>query len=258
MPQLKHLTPEQVQRYKEDGFLLLRAHEIWKPEELQDFIRYANEIDSWPETPGKWMQYFEKSKKDGSRILQRLENFFEYHEGMNALFNGPRFLELLSDLTDGEETVLFKEKINYKYPGAQGFNPHQDAQAGWGIYGHTFHISFLCTIDEATTENGCLELVRGKHKDGLLGPEWQEISQDVVDKLTWEPAPTKPGDIVFFDSFVPHRSAPNMSEKPRRVLYGTYNLAKQGDFRKQYYEDKRKSFPPDIERDPTKEYVYKI
>jgi len=42
------------------------------------------------------------------------------------------------------------------------------------------------------------------------------------------------------------------------VCYTTYAKKSEGDFRKKYYEDKRKSFPPDIEREAGKVYEYKI
>lgn len=254
----KYLTNQQIQNYKNDGFLLLKAEDFFSNQEVENLINYSNELDNWPETPGKWMKYFEKSLIDESRILQRIENFFEYHSGFNEMFNGQKFLDLLTDLLEGEKPCLFKEKINFKYPGGGGFKPHQDAQAGWGVYGHTFHVSVLVTIDEATKENGYLELVRGKHKDGLLGPEWAEIPESVAQSLKWEGLPTKTGDIIIFDSFVPHKSGPNLSSTPRRVLYSTYNKLSEGDFRKQYYADKRKGYPPDIERDPSKVYEYKI
>jgi len=159
---------------------------------------------------------------------------------------------------DGEEAVMFKEKINYKLPGGGEFKPHQDAQAGWGQYGHTFHISVLITVDPSDMQNGCLEVVRGRHKDGLLGPEWAELGDEVVKEMKWEEVPTGPGDVLFFDSFVPHRSGNNLSSRPRRALYATYNKLSEGECRARYYQDKRLSFPPDIERDPNKVYVYKI
>jgi hypothetical protein len=54
--------------------------------------------------------------------------------------------------------------------------------------------------------------------------------------------------LVFFDSYIPHRSATNDSLRPRRSLYVTYNRAAEGDRRDDYYADKRRSFPPEIER----------
>jgi hypothetical protein len=45
-------------------------------------------------------------------------------------------------------------------------------------------------VDATTIENGCLEMVRGKHKEGLLGPVRGNMPQEVVDKLKWEHLPT--------------------------------------------------------------------
>ena len=72
------------------------------------------------------------------------------------------------------------------------------------------------------------------------------------------PCPTKPGDAVFFNSFAPHGSKPNLTDQTRRVLYVTYIAASRGDHRAQYYTDKRKSYPPDIERETGKTYVYRV
>ena len=58
--------------------------------------------------------------------------------------------------------------------------------------------------------------------------------------------------------YPPHGSKPNLSDKQRRVLYVTYNRASDGDHLQQYYADKRLSYPPDIERDPDKEYRYRV
>ena len=76
--------------------------------------------------------------------------------------------------------------------------------------------------------------------------------------LPWRALELSPGDVVFFDSYCPHGSGPNMTDGKRRVLYVTYNAASAGDHREQYYADKRASFPPDIERDPKKEYVFRV
>jgi hypothetical protein len=70
------------------------------------------------------MMYFGKSLKDESRLLHRMENFFDYHAGFNEAFNGERFLNLVSQLF-GDRAILHKEKINFKYPGGEGFEPHQ-------------------------------------------------------------------------------------------------------------------------------------
>jgi len=254
---LQQLTSEQLDNWKRDGFLVVRASQIWTPDTVKNLISWTDEIAQWQETPGKWMSYFAKSLKDDSRLLHRVENFFPYHEGYNTMFNGSAFLSLLNQLF-GEETVMYKEKINFKYPGGESFKPHQDHAAGWWMYGQTLHISVLVSIDSASKSNGCLEVVSGRHKEGLLSEPYKELPDDLVNTLDWIPVETEPGDVVFFDSFVPHKSEANMSDTPRRVLYATYNKKSEGDYREQYYADKRKSYPPDCEREAGKTYEYKI
>lgn len=251
------LTQQQLDAFKEDGFIIVKAGTIFNKEEIENFKQWSKDVEEWEETPGKWMKYYETSSVDGSRILQRVENFFMYHEGLNKMFNGGKVLSIISQLF-GEQAVLYKEKINFKYPGGTGFKPHQDHAAGWWRYGHTLHISMLATIDECHEKNGALELVRGWHKKGLLSPEYTELPDELCQTLTWERADMEPGDMAFFDSFVPHRSAPNTSTAPRRVLYSTYNKLSEGDYCQKYYADKRETFPPDCERKPGVKYEYKI
>jgi len=108
-----------------------------------------------------------------------------------------KFLGLLGQLF-GEPATLFKDKINYKLPGGTGFKAHQDAQGGWGEYGVSYHISSLVTIDHAFKENGCLELAKGQHKNGLMGELWNELPDDVIEKLKFDVVETHLGDVIFF------------------------------------------------------------
>jgi hypothetical protein len=41
-------------------------------------------------------------------------------------------------------------------------------------------------------------------------------------------------------------------------LYLTYNKLSDGDHREKYYNDKYKNYPPDIDRDPNKDYKFKV
>jgi len=72
------------------------------------------------------------------------------------------------------------------------------------------------------------------------------------------PVPTAPGDVLFFDSYAPHASKPNLTRDQRRILYLTYNLASDGDHRARYYADKRANFPPDIDRLPGTDYTFRV
>jgi len=111
-------------------------------------------------------------------------------------------------------------------------------------------------IDSSTIENGCLEVAIGKHNQGLFpqNPAHGGLSDEEDAKLEWTPVPLEIGDVLIFSSWLPHRSGPNRSAKSRRALYVTYNAKTDGDFREQYYQDKRGKFPPKNEREDGRDY----
>jgi len=257
---LQHLTPSEVSQFDESGCLVLKSSQLWNADELKLLINSVNLMDTWEDKPGKWMKYYEPSLNEfdpSRKLLQCIENFSQYNPGLDYFMNGSKLLGICSDLFNSP-AILYKEKINYKFPHSSGFAPHQDVAAGWWRYNQSLHISCLICIDPATIANGCLEVVYGGQKNGMLSDPWKELSAEVVQNLKFTPLELKPGDTVFFDSFVPHRSAPNTTNSSRRALYATYAIASEGDFRERYYADKRKTFPPDIERLPGEKYEYKI
>jgi ectoine hydroxylase-related dioxygenase (phytanoyl-CoA dioxygenase family) len=178
----------------------------------------------------------------------------DYHAGFAAFLGRSELAAVLEQLC-GEPAVLFKEKINFKLPGGAGFEPHQDAPA-FTTFGQRYHVTVMISVDPATRENGCLEVVDGFHGAGLL-PQAPDgtLDRTWAAAQLWKPIEMKPGDVLVFDSYVPHRSGKNSSRAPRRALYVTYNRASDGDFRHQYFARKRAAFPPECERAPGVDYT---
>jgi hypothetical protein len=247
------LTPAQVDAFRRDGFVVVPG--FYAADEMTRITAWVEEVQHWPETPGEHMMYFEHSDA-GERILNRIENVPPYHAGFADLTGRNRMRGACGQLF-GEPAVLFKDKINFKMPGGGGFEPHQDVQAGWARYA-SIHITSLVTIDRSTVENGCLEMATDFHSHDLIGAEWTPLTPENLAGVTFVKIEAEPGDAVFFDSFIPHQSAPNRTDAPRRVLYYTYNKASEGDHLAQYYADKRASYPPDVEREAGKEYHYRV
>ena len=244
-----------VETVRRDGFVVVPG--LFDDDEIRRISAWTDELEAQPEVPGRCMKYFEPSLlRPGERVLQRIENFCPFHAGFAALCDGDKLRGSASRLF-GEPAVLFKDKINFKLPGGDGFKPHQDQQAGWSTYADLF-ITAMVSIDSTTAENGCLELCAGHHTRGLLGEEWTPLTEDDMRRLGARPVPTRAGDAVFFDSYTPHASGPNLTGERRRVLYITYNRRSAGDHRVRYFADKRESFPPDIERDPTRTYTFRV
>ncbi|MDA0709563.1 MAG: phytanoyl-CoA dioxygenase family protein [bacterium] len=91
-------------------------------------------------------------------------------------------------------------------------------------------------LDDATTENGCLWVIPGSHKRGILWP--QRVQHDRRFDCAHEtfrfpyadedaiPVEVKAGTMVFFNGYLLHRSLPNRAESGfRRVLVNHYMSA---------------------------------
>ena len=245
-------TDAEIAAMRRDGYLVVRG--FYDAAETEALVRRTGEIAAAPEVVGGQMVYGEDSLLErGRRVVQRIEDFCPHHSAMDGIARSGALSRWLSMLMGGE-MVLFKDKINFKYPGGDGFKAHQDQQAGWTVYAPIF-VTALVTIDPATIANGCLEIATAPRVHGLIGAEWTPLSEDA---LGLQPVPTEPGDVIFFDSFVPHASKPNLTDTQRRVLYLTYNRLDQGDHRRRYFDEKRAAFPPDIERRPGESYVFRV
>ncbi|MEM8766918.1 MAG: phytanoyl-CoA dioxygenase family protein [Pseudomonadota bacterium] len=242
------LTADELSVWRAKGWLLLPGY-LEDPHSIRDWV---DDLAARPETPGKWMKYFEPGAED-ERQLCRVENFLEHHKAFAALVTGGALLEVLGQLLE-EPAILFKEKINFKLPGGAGFEAHQDAPA-FTAFGQTLHITAMLSVDATTPENGCLELAPhpGSARILPLAPDLT-IEASVADALDWTAIPTQPGDLLLFDAFLPHRSGANRSAEARRALYLTYAKAAEGDHRLAYYAKKRAAFPPDVEREPGRDY----
>jgi 2-aminoethylphosphonate dioxygenase len=241
--------------YQRDGYGVVSG--LFSDHEAARMRVWADDVAGAAPLRGGPMLYTDDAARAAGRsVLSRVEYFRNCHAGFRAVMEDPRLLAVL-DRVLGKPAVLFKDKINYKLPGSSGFEPHQDAQAGWDRYCAT-HVTALVSLDATTHENGCLELAAGQHRRGLIGRPWQPLDGEELRALEFVALPTGPGDLCLFDSYVPHRSAPTQSGTPRRVLLLTYNPASEGDHYEAYFTDKRTAYPPDSEREPGRAYRYRV
>ena len=126
----------EMSAYASDGFVIVR--QMYSPAEVAQISGWIEELIARPLEAGKTMFYYEDSKLEpGKRIISRLEKFAEYHEGFGRLVSEPRMAGRVSELL-GAPAVLFKEKVNFKLPGGDGFKAHQDIQPGWDDYADFF------------------------------------------------------------------------------------------------------------------------
>lgn len=232
---MSHLKLEDHRNWKTNGYLKIPG--FFPTEEVKNLQVWVSDISNWEPTQDKWMHHYE-STPDGPR-LSRSENFVPYHTGMKATVTRGKVLDVVSELME-EPAVLYKEKINYKYPGGGGYAAHQDAPAYEFI---DYHITCLISVDSATPESGCLYFASGRHQEGFIALDEKGcVAPETASMMAWIAVPTDPGDILLFGSYIPHKSPTNRSNQPRRIVYLTYNASSQGDWREKYYADKRQAF----------------
>ena len=258
------LTQEQVQEFKDKGFIVIKgffsAEEMEKVSAFLDRLRDADPDGDGP-ADDKEAKYYETSPVNGENILVRVENIFG---GLNrqeeALLVNERAKGILADLF-GDEPVLFKEKINYKIPGCRPDKLHQDQAAGWNTY-CDFFITMGLMVDANRKSNAALSFMKsGNYPKDLMTPEWEPITHD---DPPYQPEDEymllegDPGDVIFFDSYVPHGSPSNTSDAARRNLFLTFNAAEHGDVRMTYYHDKWKSYAPNKAGDARADDSYRV
>lgn len=226
-----------------NGYVLLK--DFFNNKEAHNIKLWANHIQQFPEQRNKWMVY----KETDTDITTRVEYFKNYYQPINK-FIRTRLNPVLNEVY-GNDMTLFKDKINWKHPNSKGFGAHQD-QPAWCDFPADRFVTLALFADNSTIENGCLEFVKERHTEGLFSHDLEStgaMSSKVEDTFKWEPIQTTPKDILIFDSYAPHRSGPNNSDKSRRIFYFTFNKISDGLFYEEYNKKKRIEFPPDIERE---------
>jgi hypothetical protein len=220
---------EDVEHFRREGWVLVRSLDEGATRRL---VEWVDEVAAWADEGGDWLHYREMTETGPA--LCRTENFVPFHAGLRGLLTAGPMLATASALL-GEPAVLYKEKINYKLPGGAGYAPHQDAPAYRFV---DVHVSCMVAVDDATLDNGCLEVVSGAHHEVLPTDEVGCVRANVAAGLDWQPVEVQAGETLWFHSRTPHRSGPNASPLARRALYPTYNAASEGDLRDVYYAQK--------------------
>lgn len=205
------------------------------PEGVASLRRWIDEVADWPDGGG-WLHHREMT--DGGPKLCRSENLIPYHDGLRSLLTEGPLPAIASALLD-EPAVLYKEKVNYKLPGGAGYAPHQDAPAYPFV---ASHVSSMVAVDDATVDNGCLEVASGWHHELLPTDDAGCIRGDISEGLEWAAVEVLAGQTLWFHSRTPHRSGPNTSSSARRAIYPTYNASSEGDLREAYYREKLAAF----------------
>ncbi len=140
-----------------------------------------------------------------------------------------RILSVVEDLL-GRDLDFVQSQLIFKNSGAWGQPWHQDAY--YFPFDHRPQVGVWLAISEATLQNGCLSVLPGSHKQPIhehlreSHPDsnygYLEIRDADFSAAT--PVLMKPGDVLFFHSFLMHRSEDNRSRSRRAALVYHYTV----------------------------------
>ena len=166
-----------------------------------------------------------------SDVVHGIEPFAHLSPELERWGCDARFVEPSIDFVGEEPLGLFTEKLNLKRPHVGGPNPfHQDFPY-WDGYADdaTKVVTAMLFLDDATLENGTLQVVPGSH---LRGSWPTRADRDPFGNLEMDPAAVADvetvavevaaGAVAFFGPYLVHKSEPNTSDRDRRALLYSY------------------------------------
>lgn len=102
---------------------------------------------------------------------------------------------------------------------------HQDGGDVWALDRDPL-VTVWVALDPATRANGCVEVVRGTHRLGLLSQRGSTLSEADARRHCpaerVEPLEVEPGHGVLIHNWLIHRSGTNPSAVPRRAFTACY------------------------------------
>jgi phytanoyl-CoA hydroxylase len=226
-------TAELSEFYAENGFAVL--HDALTPDEVDEIRREAVAICRGEVGTFVGVTPPPPDATDDEVIARYLclHHPHKVSDVMLRYMSHPRIVEVLTSVI-GPNVKSMQSMLFIKAAGKPGQAWHQDENfiptrdrsltGGW------------IALDDATTENGCLWVIPGSHKHGILWPtrettdeRWDCADESVGFPYTDDdqvPVEVSTGAAVFFNGYLLHRSFPNTAARGyRRSLVNHYMSA---------------------------------
>ena len=244
-----------VAKYQKDGWVIVKN--FFKKKDIKTIKSQI--LKKVSKTKKNDFFYFEKIKN--KKRLRRIERISDFSAKSKKIIYSKKIFKLIKDIKN-KNFDLFKDKLNFKYPGGKGYLPHVDGhffwrdkdnkiQEGWKKYSSDF-INLVIPLEKSDKKNGCLYLANNKNLK-KIGNSFKNITKKMTlgtpnikfkdkKKFKYKPAVLEQGDICLFDWKCAHYSKNNNSNKSRMIFYATYYKRNgQKNVRNKYYLDKKLS-----------------
>jgi ectoine hydroxylase-related dioxygenase (phytanoyl-CoA dioxygenase family) len=150
----------------------------------------------------------------------------ENDPAIRAFVTRPEFVAITTQLL-GPDVDLYWNQSVFKQPeGTKIFPWHQDD--GYTPVEPSPYLTLWLALNDATPENGCISVLPGAWKRGLLPHKQTDIGlvcHDADDPDQGVLVPVKAGSIAVFWSLTPHKSGANVSSGPRKAYVIQYSHA---------------------------------
>ena len=228
---LEDIGPAEIAFYQEHGYLVVRqAFTSAETEEatngLVDLImgKHPDFKHVWFE--GKAREILPTLSPDQRQdAVRKIGDFIEFDPRLKALSHHAQLLKAVSKLMGDRSPALFQDMALIKPPRLGREKPWHQDHAYFEYPLGTPVVGVWIALDEATTENGCMQILPGRHKEGPIvhfqRRDWQ-ICDKVILGTKSVAAPLKPGGLLLFNGLLPHGTPHNSSPKRRRALQFHY------------------------------------
>ena len=191
------------------------------------------------------LHVYEAHPRTAAAVLSRTEDFVPSHRGLGRLLRKGALRRLVAELA-GEPVTLFKDKINYKLPGGAGYAAHQDG------YSHPRDGSpmpsyvVMVAVDNFSLASGAPQLapeawVALGGTAARQRRQRRSLSRATLEAAAYEPVELRRGDVLVYDTNMPHRAPPNRSPHRRAALFAVFTPARLGDLRATYFAEERRT-----------------
>jgi phytanoyl-CoA hydroxylase len=150
--------------------------------------------------------------------------FTKHEPRLDAIAHHPRLIDVVTRIME-EPPVLFQDMALLKPPHIGREKPWHQDHAYFDLALDTLVMGAWVALDEATTENGCMIIVPGSHRQGPVvhfkRRDWQICDTDVNNQHAVA-VPLEPGGVLIFHSLIHHGTPTNHSGLRRRAVQFHY------------------------------------